>query len=60
MRNYLIIYRKYGHPEFVKKQLHWFIANYIPNILFAERMKIRKLAGIVRGLWDGCRFKISV
>lgn len=56
-RNYTIIYRKYGHPEFVRKWIHWYLRNFIPNIIFAETDKMSKLIAICRGLVDGCLFK---
>ena len=59
MRNYLITYRKYGKPLFLKQMIHWSIANYIPNIIFPEKQKCRKLFNICKGLWDGYRFKIQ-
>lgn len=58
MRSLVVIDRKYDDTEFIKKQIHYNIANFIPNIIFAEKRKLPKLFSLFKGLVSGYLFRI--
>lgn len=59
MRNYIIVYRRYDRPKFVLQQVHWYISNYIPNIIFCETNKLMKILSIACGYICGWTKRMS-